>query len=160
QKEDGHLEAAQTSITGSGGRDLQIETTALTVLAWLKANRPADFNVPLQKAVKWIGQQRGGFGGLGSTQSTILALKALIAHAKANKRPQEAGELILYVNGKVADRKAFTAESREALVVSVPKADEVLKPGKNEVKVEITGKNVFPYTLTWSYQTLKPANPD
>src|SRR5262249_43776316 len=38
QKADGHLEAGQTSITGSGGRDLQIETTALAVLAWLKTN--------------------------------------------------------------------------------------------------------------------------
>ena len=31
----------ETSITGSGGRDLQIETTALAVLGWLKAN-PGD----------------------------------------------------------------------------------------------------------------------
>src|SRR5207302_3362152 len=54
QKEDGHLDAARTSITSSGGRDLEIETTALAVLGWLKANRPADFNAPLQKAVQWI----------------------------------------------------------------------------------------------------------
>src|SRR5439155_3346586 len=40
QQPDGHLDAAQTSITGSGGRDLQIETTALTVHARLKAKRP------------------------------------------------------------------------------------------------------------------------
>ena len=60
--------AAQTSITGSGGRDLQIETTALATLAWLKANRPADFHTNVQKAVQWIGQQRGGYGGFGSTQ--------------------------------------------------------------------------------------------
>src|SRR5436305_10267947 len=91
QKPDGSLEAAQTSITGSGGRDLTIETTALTVLAWLRANVPA-FEPNIRSAVKWIGQQRGGYGGFGSTQSTILALKALIAHAKANKRVPEAGE--------------------------------------------------------------------
>src|SRR5262249_36169201 len=97
QKDDGHIDAARTSITGSGGRDLQIETTGLAVLGWLKANRPADFNVPIQKAIKWIGQQRGGYGGFGSTQSTILALKALIAFAKANKKTSEAGELRLYV---------------------------------------------------------------
>ena len=29
--------------------------------------------------------------------------------------------------------------------------------GKNTVRVEVTGKNQFPYTLGWSYQTLKPA---
>ena len=26
--------------------------------------------------------------------------------------------------------------------------------------MEITGKNSFPYTLSWTYQTLKPANAD
>src|SRR5262249_3818833 len=67
QQKDGPLDAAQTSITGSGGRDLQIETTALSVLAWLKANRPGDFNTSIQAAIKWLGQQRGGYGGFGST---------------------------------------------------------------------------------------------
>ena len=81
QHDDGHLDAQRTSITGSGGRDLQIETTALAVLGWLKANRPAEFNAATQKAIGWIGQQRGGYGAFGSTQSTILALKALIAFA-------------------------------------------------------------------------------
>src|SRR5262249_42338909 len=89
QAADGSLNATQTSITCSGGRDLQIETTALAVLAWLKANQPGDFALPLEKAIKWIGQQRGGYGGFGSTQSTILALKAPIAHNQANKKPAQ-----------------------------------------------------------------------
>ena len=29
---------------------------------WLRANRPAEFNDNVQKAAKWIGQQRGGYG--------------------------------------------------------------------------------------------------
>jgi anti-sigma factor RsiW len=159
QKADGHLEGAQMSITGSGGRDLQIETTALATLAWLKANRPADFNTNVQKAARWVGKQRGGFGGFGSTQSTILALKALIAFTKENRRTASAGELRLYVNdGKEPVAvKAFPAGTQEALVVSLPRED-LLKAGKNTVRVEMTGKNAFPYTLTWSYNTLKPAN--
>ena len=95
QQKDGHLDAAQTSITGSGGRDLQIETTAFTLLAWLKAKRPELFNTNVVSAVKWVGQQRGGYGGFGSTQSTILALKALIAFADSNKKTPEAGDLTL-----------------------------------------------------------------
>src|SRR5262249_35638415 len=92
QKDDGHLDAATTSITGSGGQSLQIETTALAVLGWLKAG-PGEFHKPIEKAVGWIGKQRGGYGAFGSTQSTILALKALIAYARANKKVAEAGEL-------------------------------------------------------------------
>jgi hypothetical protein len=157
QKEDGHLDAERTSITGSGGRDLQIETTGLTILAWLKANKP-EFNPNVQKAVKWIGQQRGGYGGFGSTQSTILALKALIAYAKANKKTAESGDLTLYLDEQSLAKKHFEAGAQDAIVLDVPDAESVLKPGKNNLRVEITGKNVFPYTLTWSYNTLTPAS--
>jgi anti-sigma factor RsiW len=159
QKEDGHLDAEKTSITGSDGRDLQIETTALAVLGWLKAN-PGTFNAPLQKAVKWIGQQRGGYGGFGSTQSTILALKALIAYTKANKRTAEGGEIRLYVGDKEEAKLAFAPGASEALTLALPDAEKVLQPGPNKLRVEITGKNVFPYTLAWTYQTLKPASAD
>jgi hypothetical protein len=158
QKDDGHVDAAQTSITGSGGRDLQIETTSLAMLGWLKANNPADFNANVLKAVKWVGQQRGGFGGFGSTQSTILALKALIAYTKANKKTPEAGELTLYVGDKKVGGLKFEAGASEALTVNMEDVEENLKPGENKVRVEITGKNVFPYTLSWTYNTLKPAS--
>jgi hypothetical protein len=160
QDKDGHLDAAKTSITGSGGRDLQIETTALAVLGWLKANRPADFNTPVQKAIKWIGQQRGGYGGFGSTQSTILALKALIAFTKANRKTAEPGDIRLFVGDRPIGEHHFDANTQDAITLAVPEPEKSLKVGKNPVRVEITGKNAFPYTLSWSYQTLKPANGD
>jgi hypothetical protein len=159
QKPDGHLDAEQTSITGSGGRDLQIETTSLALLAWLKAN-PGTFNASVQKAIKWLGQQRGGYGGFGSTQSTILALKALILYTKVNKKTPEAGELRLFVGDKQAASQSFATGATDALTLTVPQAENMLRPGKNTVRVEITGKNVFPYTLTWSYQTHQPASAD
>ena len=157
QKDDGHLDAEKTSITGSGGRDLQIETTALAMLGWLKANNP-EFTPNVTKSVKWIGQQRGGYGGFGSTQSTILTLKALIAYTKANKRTPEAGELSLFVGDKPSGKMAFKAGATEALTLNLDNAEENLKPGDNKVRVEISGKNVFPYTLSWSYNTMRPAS--
>src|SRR5262249_61711978 len=130
--QDGYLDGAQTSITGSGGRDLQIETTALAVLAWLKANRPGDFNEPVQKATRWIGRQRGGFGGFGSTQSTILALKSLIAFTQANKKTAEGGELALFVGEREVARSRFAAGTQEPLVVRLPREAD-LKPGTNRL---------------------------
>jgi uncharacterized protein YfaS (alpha-2-macroglobulin family) len=158
QKDDGHLDAERTSITGSAGRDLQIETTALAVLGWLKINRPADFVKAIDKSVKWIGQQRGGFGAFGATQSTILALKALIAHARANKKTPEAGELSVSVGGEKVGHTPFPAGAQDVLTVEMLDAEKFLKPGKNTLTVKITGKNNFPYTLTWSYQTLQPVS--
>lgn len=160
QQADGHLDAAQTSITGSGGRDLQIETTALTLLGWLKAKRPDLFNRNVQAAAKWIGQQRGGYGGFGSTQSTILALKALIAFANDNKKTPEEGDLALFLGDQLLVRQHFPAGVQEAITLDLKDTEKYLKPGKNALRVEITGKNVFPYTAAWSYHTLKPASPE
>ena len=157
QKPDGHLDAEQTSITGSGGQALQIETTALSVLAWLKA-QPGQFNKPLEKAVTWIGQQRGGQGAFGSTQSTILALKALIAHTKANKKTAEAGELTLLVGDQKVASKTFAAGVADTMSLELPDAEKILKPGENKVRLEISGKNIMPYTVNWSYSSLQPAN--
>jgi hypothetical protein len=158
KQQDGRLEAARTSITGSGGRDLTIETTALAVLAWLKTN-PVAFDAPIRAAVKWIGQQRGAYGGFGSTQSTILALKALIAHAKANKRVPEAGELRLFVGETKVAQRRFPAGVNHPLTLALPAPEKHLKPGENRLRVEITGaNNIFPHTLAWTYRTPKPAS--
>lgn len=156
QHQDGYVAGAETSITGSGGRDLQIETTALALLGWLKAD-PGRFGVASDRAVKWIGRQRGNGGAFGSTQATILALKALIAHTRG-QRPVEKGTLTLWVNDRKVGEVNVVPNGSEALVINLPDAEAVLKPGRNTVRVAVTGKNQFPYTVGWSYQTLKPVS--
>src|SRR5207244_12543993 len=77
QAADGHLDGRE-SFANSGGLSLEMETTALAARAWLKA--PA-YWPQAQKAIDWIGAHRQSYGGFGSTQATILALKALVEHA-------------------------------------------------------------------------------
>jgi hypothetical protein len=159
QKDEGFVAGAQTSITGSGGRDLDIETTALAMLGWVRAD-PGQFGEAIDRAVKWISKQRGGYGAFGSTQSTILALKALIAHTKQTKRPREDGVLRMWVNGQLAGEQALTAQTAEALVINMPQPEGFVKEGKNEIRITVTGKNQFPYTLTWTYRTQTPSSDD
>jgi hypothetical protein len=156
QHKDGYVEGAAISITGSGGRDLQIETTALAVLAWLKVNRgkTTDYRENLQSAAKWLGQQRGGAGAFGSTQATVLTLKALTALTRASRAAQK-GELILFVDGQRVSKK-FETGIQEVLTLELPEADKHLKAGKNTIHLEVTGENEFPFTLSWSYRTVKP----
>jgi hypothetical protein len=155
QKQEGYLEGTRTSITGSQGRDLRIETTALALLGWLKAN-PGEFATAIDKAVRWIGQQRSGAGGFGSTQSTILALKGLLAHTRLNKRSVAEGEVRLYLGEERVASQRFPAGVSEPIVVNWPEAEKRLKPGRNQVRVELTGGNVLPHTLHWSYNARKP----
>jgi alpha-2-macroglobulin-like protein len=151
----GCVEGAKTSITCSGGRDLQIETTALAVLGWLRSGEPARFIKQVKESTKWIGQQRGGYGGFGSTQSTILALKALIEHAKSSRKPTEAGEIRLIVNGRTF-KKAFTEKDLEVITLNIDNAEEIFKTGVNEATVEISTKQAYPFSLAWSCSTQAP----
>ncbi len=152
---EGVIEGAQTSITQSSGRDLQIETTALTLLAWSKLNRP-EFVKNVQAAVKWLGQQRGGYGGYGSTQATILCLKALLAYTTRSRQTAEPGELALFVGGQRIKKLDFKAGVSDTLTLALDKPEELLRAGDNDVRIEITGKSLFPYTLTWSYADITP----
>ncbi|MFO0880477.1 MAG: alpha-2-macroglobulin family protein [Gemmataceae bacterium] len=158
QQPDGQLAGAKTSITGSGGRDLAIETSALALLAWLK-NDAFTFDKQVRLAVRWIGQQRGESGTFGSTQSTILALKALIAWTRANQRTVEGGELTLFVGDKKVGELRFPAGAEGTLVLPVPDPEKLLQPGDNQVRVAITGaKNIFPHTLAWTCRTATPVS--
>lgn len=181
QKAEGNVSGAVTSITGSQGRDLDIETTSLAILGWLKADRPGEFNGNLQNAAKWLGQQRRGPGTFGNSQATILALKAMVAHAQKFPRHLQMGDATLthrsatFVgdpDGKLffpdgperldgfdrqgTNRASFTNRSHEPIVLTLRDGPN-FKPGKNVVQLAV-GNNAMPYTLTWSYRTLKPAN--
>jgi hypothetical protein len=154
----GAVTGAVTSITRSGGRDLDIETTALTLLGWLRANETR-YAGPVKDATKWLSQQRGGRGGFGSTQSTILALKALVLHARLNARPAEGGELKLLVAGKPVATRTFTDKDVEVIAVDLDKPEERLALGaKTEIEVVTTAKQPYPFTLSYSYSTLTPVS--
>lgn len=159
QDKSGFFPGAVTSITRSGGRDLQIETTAIAVLGFLKANRVDRYQQAVAGAAKWIGQQRGGYGGFGSTQSTIMALKALIAFAKANAHPAEDGTVTLTIKGKATRtlKKEFTKADREVVTLVIENPEELFQPGDNEVSVEITKTaKPYPFSVAWVGRTTTP----
>jgi alpha-2-macroglobulin-like protein len=155
QADDGHLDSRLGSITRSGGQSLQIETTALAALAWLKS---PEFAAQANKAVKWIVGQRQGGGGFGSTQATILALKAIVAHAQANSRTANAGKLTIERDGRQLGQHTFSAGVRDTIAIDGIEAS--LTAGDNRLTINLTGDNRMPYVLNVSYRTLKPESSD
>ncbi len=155
QEEDGHLTGTNGSITRSGGHSLTVETTALAALAWLKNE---DFAENSDLAVQWLVDSRQGNGGFGSTQATVLALKALVEFADQNRRTTAAGEIVIRREGKVIDRRKFAEGEKGAIVMTG--FVESLKPGDNDLSLSITGDNNLPFSLGVKYRTLKPANSD
>ncbi|MBN9120568.1 MAG: alpha-2-macroglobulin, partial [Planctomycetes bacterium] len=154
----GVVTGAVTSITRSGGRDLDIETTALALLGWLRANDPK-YAATVKDAAKWISQQRGGYGGFGSTQSTILALKALTLFAKKSAHPAESGEIRVTVGGRVIGTRRFTEKDVEVIGLDIANPDAVFKPGqRTEVEIVTDAKQAYPFALSYTYTSLTPVS--
>ena len=154
----GAVTGAVTSITRSGGRDLEIETTANAMLGWLRANDPK-YATAIKDATKWISQQRGGYGGFGSTQSTIMALKALILFAKKSAHPAESGEIKLLVGGKEVAMRKFSEKDVEVIGLDIPNADAFFKAGEaTDVEIATDAKQPYPFALSYTFTTRTPVS--
>jgi len=108
------------------------------------------------RAVEWIIESRQGAGGFGSTQATILALKAMIEHSKANRRTVADGKLIIKCDDDVVGEEKFRAGRTET--ISVAGLEAKLKPRENRLKITLTGDNEMPYALDVRYRAAKPAD--
>jgi len=149
----GSVKGAVTSITRSGGDALAIETTALSVLAWM---REPSYAAQVQKGLKWIVEANKS-GRFGSTQSTILALRSIVAYDAAYARPKAPGRIVLTVDGKtVGSPLPFTANTQGALVL--PEFANNLGPGKHTVAVAMEDGSSMPFSVSVKYHSTLPGN--
>ena len=155
QEDNGSLRGATRSVVGSTGEALLIETTALAVKAWLKNPR---FAHNVEKSIKFLAESCKS-GRFGSTQSTVLALKAIMAYDKSRSKPKAAGSLQLIVDGKATGEPvAFDKDSSGAIVL--PEIAELLSAGKHTIKVAMTDGSEMPYSISVRYNCLKPVSDD
>ena len=155
QASDGSLDGATVSVVGSHGEALKIETTALAAMAWL-GNKSYIDNV--ENAIKYLAAVCKG-GRFGSTQSTVLALQAIVAYDQMNAKPKAPGTLQLLVDGMpVGEPLVFNAESRGA--IELPEVHELLTEGRHTIEVVMAGGSQMPCSITVDYNTLTPNSSD
>ncbi len=153
QKGDGTFVGTKGSITRSGGISLMVETTSLAVIAMIHSKHPEP--KALEGAVKSIVAARSGAGGFGSTQGTILGLKALVTYAEFAKKTDEAGQIEIYVDGKKVAEQAYEAGRRE--VVEIKGLEAYIGQGQHTLEVKYKGcKNPLPYAVAVNYHTNLP----
>lgn len=141
------------SITRSGGQSLTVETTSLVVLAMLKSATPN--GEAITSAVKYLVSARSGYGGFGTTQGTILALKALSKYAEFSKKTDESGSIEVLVDGVVVGTKSYDKGQRDNLTIEG--LDKFIKQGKQKISIRYRGaKNPLPYAMNVSYSTTLP----
>ncbi len=159
QDADGSLRG-QTTVVSSGGLSLAMETTALAVIAWSKNS---NYIPNVQGAVNWINSHRVGSGGFGSTQATVLALKALLAATGKSSTSTRQGRLQVRLAGELIAEAKFAAS--EAGAVEVVGLDEKIFAHSSDSQnielelIAIDADNVS-YTIESSYNTRTPARSD
>ncbi len=153
QAEDGSFPGADHSITRSGGEALIIETTALASLAMMHAG--SQYLPQVRRAIEWLNDHRDGYGGYGSTQSTVLALKAMTAYAEASRVTQASGTATIYVDGEQAGQISYEKGHQGALVFDLSKH---IHSGKNRIEVELDSSEPLPYSVAVSFASKVPAS--
>jgi alpha-2-macroglobulin-like protein len=155
QDKKGYVAGATTSITRSGGDALNIETTSLATMAWLKEPKHTG---EVERAMKYLTGACEG-GRFSSTQATLLALKAIVAYDGARAKPKTDGSIQLMIDGKpVGPAAAFTPETQGAL--TLPSLVNVLTAGKHTIELKMTKGGQMPYTAAFKYHAVQPASSD
>jgi hypothetical protein len=152
QDADGHVRDAKTSITSSGGDSLDIETTSLAALAWLKS---PEHTAAVEKAMKWLMERAKG-GRFGATQATVLALKAVMAYDIARSTPRKDGTVLMRVDGTLVDEVPFTKARQGAILM--PSFAKLLPSGKHTIRLEMVEGSPMPYSILVKFFAKKPAS--
>ena len=154
QQEDGMMGEPGGTITCSGGVSRQLENTALAALAWTRLGEA--FVAPLERAMRALASKCEA-GKFGSTQATVLVLKAINAYDKAFAKPLKAGQVQLFVDGAPFGAPvAFTEKSTG--VLDLPDCGLALGPGRHRLEVRMTDGSEMTASMQVKGMTLKPSN--
>ena len=108
----------------------------------------------IEVSMKWL-FERSQSGRFGSTQSTILALKAINAYDAARAQPKNPGSVQLFVNGKPFGKAvAFNKDSKGA--IELPDIAAALTPGEHQLALKMQDGSKMPFAFEVIYNTSLP----
>jgi len=150
QHKDGYVDC-NTTITGSHGISKRIEATSLAILCWL--NDYSTYAKHVETALRWLyaSSKRGMFG---STQGTILALKAIVSYEKLNKRESRSGIATVTIDSKHEIKVNLIPNKNEP--TETPDLSEYLTIGDHTISISMSDGCSYPYSLNIDYYSTIP----
>ncbi len=129
----------------STGQSAAIETTGLATQALLKWGQASEI---VHKALNFISSKKQAAGNWGTTQATIMALRALLLATELSTSDVQ-GSLTLMLDGKPVQTLQLTKENNDLLHQFVFKGNEFILP-LNDTSVQLK----FEGTGTLAYQVV------
>jgi hypothetical protein len=146
--------AEETAVYGRGV-SASIETTGLAVQALLKSGEGQAFT---RKALNYVAARKDSSGTWGTTQATIMALRALLLSTE--KGSSEArGTVKITLNGQPAEKLLLTPENNDLFHHFVLKTVDFA--GSNRVSIHFEGEGSLAYQISGKYfvpWTTKPTS--
>ncbi len=136
--------ADETGVYATGD-SAAVETTGLAVQAFLKAG---GYNDLVRKSVAWIASKKNGEGNWGTTQATIMALRALL-RASEQSGSDARGTAEVLLDGKKVVTLEIGRENNDLFhqfVLPQTSADR-----DNEIEIRFSGKGGLAYQIAGRY---------
>ena len=149
RKESGDHVSWNAEETGvySTGESAAIETTGLATQALLKWGQASE---TARKALTFISSKKEASGNWGTTQATIMALRALVLATQLSASDVQ-GSLKIEVDGKPVETLQLTAENNDLLHQFVFKGIDLEKPAS--VQLNFAGTGTLAYQVVGRYFT-------
>ncbi|MBI2808306.1 MAG: hypothetical protein HYX68_25240 [Planctomycetes bacterium] len=133
--------ARGTSLTYGRGDSVSVESTALAVLAMMKTGQ---FNASVNQSLAYLVKSKHASGTWGTTQATILALKALLAGMGGSDLKDDV-LFTIKVNGKTSVRGKIG--KKDADVMQAFELKDLKQTGANTVQIEVNGETNLMYQI-------------
>lgn len=139
-EKDGVWNTSLSSWTRSQGAAADIETTALAVMALATSHASL-----ADQGAAWLVKARDSWGAWGSTQATVLALRALAATGGGSRDKVGAK---LFVNGREIPNAFVESEAAQSVDISpqlLKGANEIVLETSRRVNAQIAGRYYVPW---------------
>jgi uncharacterized protein YfaS (alpha-2-macroglobulin family) len=144
--------ADETGVYG-GGASASVETTGLAVQALLKSGEAPAI---VSKALNYIAARKDASGTWGSTQATIMALKALLLSTEKGSADAR-GTVEITLNGQPAGSLTITADNADLFHQFVLNPTDIRD--SNKVALRFKGQGGLAYQVAGRYFVPWMANP-
>ncbi len=138
---------------GSTGANYDMEAKSLLIinLARLK-DKPVD---RIKELASQIRESRNWKGSFGPTQTTVLAMRALMAYNDVARQTNEDGTIAFYVNGKKVATKSYAKGQYD--VIKMEGLEQYFGEGEFDFEVKFEGvKEPLPHTVIFKWNTILP----
>ena len=134
----------ETSVYGRG-ESAAVETTGLAVQALLRSGQNPEV---ARRALAWLLSKKGADGNWGTTQATIMALRAILL-ASDHAAGDAHGTLEVLLNGKAVHTLQLTADNNDLFQQFVLPASEVSP--ENNIALRFSGTGGVAYQMVGRY---------